>query len=52
MKRLRAQEPRRLPTYAREIELTEALDDIFRTIRRIAKSQLMAASGRDRRPGA
>jgi len=52
MQRLRAKEPRRLPTYAREIELTEALDDIFRTIRSIAKSQLMAAGGRGRSPEA
>ena len=43
MQRLRADEPRRLHTYAREIELTEALDDIFRTIRRISRTQIMAA---------
>jgi phosphate:Na+ symporter len=48
MQRLRAAEPRRLPTYAREIELTEALDDIFRTIRRISRTQLVAAGGRHR----
>jgi phosphate:Na+ symporter len=46
MLRLRAEEPRRLPTYAREIELTEALDDIFRTIRRISRTQLMCEGKR------
>ncbi|WP_212524736.1 Na/Pi cotransporter family protein [Actibacterium sp. MT2.3-13A] len=50
MQRLRTQEPRRLPTYAREIELTEALDDIFRTIRRISRTQLMAGAGKRRAP--
>jgi phosphate:Na+ symporter len=38
--RLKADEPRRLMTYAREIELIETLDDIFKTIRRIARTQL------------
>ena len=37
--RLQASEPQRLPAYTREIELTEALDDIFRTIRRIARTE-------------
>ncbi len=38
--RLQADEPRRLMTYAREIELIEILDDIFRTTRRIARAQI------------
>ncbi|MGB5559418.1 MAG: Na/Pi symporter, partial [Paracoccaceae bacterium] len=38
--RLRANEPKRLHTYTREIELTETLDDIFKIIRRIARTQL------------
>ncbi|RYH06832.1 Na/Pi cotransporter family protein [Tropicimonas sp. IMCC6043] len=38
--RLRAPEPQRLSTYAREIELVEELDDVFKTIRRIARTQL------------
>ncbi|WP_158275464.1 Na/Pi cotransporter family protein [Maritimibacter sp. 55A14] len=38
--RLRAAEPRRLPAYAREIELIEGLDDVFKTIRRIARTQM------------
>jgi phosphate:Na+ symporter len=38
--RLQADEPRRLMTYAREIELIEVLDDIFKTTRRIAQTQL------------
>ena len=38
--RLQADEPRRLMTYAREIELIEILDDIFRTTRRIARTQI------------
>ncbi|MGG7646397.1 Na/Pi cotransporter family protein [Rhodovulum sp. YNF3179] len=37
--RLQTSEPQRLPAYTREIELTEALDDIFRTIRRIARTE-------------
>jgi len=37
--RLQTSEPQRLPAYTREIELTEALDDIFRTIRRIARAE-------------
>ncbi len=40
MTRLKADEPRRLKTYAREIELIETLDDIFKTTRRIARTQL------------
>ena len=38
--RLRADEPRRLNTYAREIELTETLDDIFKIVRRIARTEM------------
>ncbi len=38
--RLRADEPKRLHTYTREIELTETLDDIFKIIRRIARTEL------------
>ncbi len=38
--RLQADEPRRLMTYAREIELIELLDDIFKTVRRIARTQI------------
>ncbi len=38
--RLRADEPKRLLTYTREIELTETLDDIFKIIRRTARTQL------------
>lgn len=40
MERLRADEPKRLHTYTREIELTETLDDIFKVIRRIARTEL------------
>ncbi|MFK7940644.1 MAG: Na/Pi cotransporter family protein [Roseovarius sp.] len=40
VERLRTDEPKRLHTYAREIELTEALDDIFKIIRRIAKTEI------------
>ncbi|WP_370402067.1 Na/Pi cotransporter family protein [Sulfitobacter sp. JB4-11] len=38
--RLRSDAPKRLHTYAREIELTETLDDIFKIIRRIARTEL------------
>ncbi len=38
--RLHADEPRRLHTYTREIELTETLDDIFKIIRRIAQTEI------------
>ena len=38
--RLRADEPKRLHTYAREIELTETLDDAFKIIRRIARTEI------------
>ncbi|MDJ0820386.1 MAG: Na/Pi cotransporter family protein [Paracoccaceae bacterium] len=38
--RLRAEEPRRLHTYSREIELSETLEDIFRILRRIARSEI------------
>ncbi len=40
VERLQADEPNRLMTYAREIELVEILDDIFKTTRRIARTQL------------
>ncbi|KUJ84100.1 NAD+ kinase [Ruegeria marisrubri] len=40
--RLRAEAPRRQHTYAREIELTETLDDIFKITRRIARTQIAA----------
>ena len=38
--RLQADEPKRLMTYTREIELIETLDDIFKTTRRIARTQI------------
>ena len=38
--RLRTAEPRRLQTYTREIELTETFDDVFKIIRRIARTEL------------
>ena len=38
--RLAADEPKRLQTYAREIELTETLDDMFKIIRRMARSEI------------
>lgn len=38
--RLKTDEPNRLMTYAREIELVETLDDIFKTTRRIARTQV------------
>ena len=40
--RLQSDEPRRLVTYACEIELIELLNDIFKTIRRIARAQVRA----------
>lgn len=40
IERLRADEPKRLHTYTREIELTETLDDIFKIIRRMARTEL------------
>ncbi len=40
IERLGANEPRRLHTYSREIELTETLDDIFKIMRRIARTEL------------
>lgn len=40
VERLRANEPKRLHTYAREIELTETLDDIFKIIRRVARTEI------------
>ncbi len=42
--RLQADEPKRLITYAREIELVETLDDVFKTTRRIART-LIAVYG-------
>jgi phosphate:Na+ symporter len=38
--RLKADEPKRLLTYAREMELIEIFDDIFKTTRRISRTQL------------
>lgn len=38
--RLRADAPKRLATYAREIELIEIIDDIFKTTRRIARTEI------------
>jgi phosphate:Na+ symporter len=40
IERLRADEPKRLYTYTREIELTETLDDIFKIIRRMARTEM------------
>ncbi|MDA5095801.1 Na/Pi cotransporter family protein [Aliiroseovarius sp. KMU-50] len=40
IERLRADEPKRLHTYAREIELTETLEDIFKILRRISRSEI------------
>jgi hypothetical protein len=37
--RLKADESKRLMTYAREMELIEIFDDIFRRTRRIARTQ-------------
>lgn len=38
--RLQSDEPKRLVTYAREIELVELLDDIFKIARRVARTQI------------
>jgi len=38
--RLKADEPKRIMTYAREMELIEIFDDIFKTTRRIARTQI------------
>jgi phosphate:Na+ symporter len=38
--RLRADEPNRLRTYAREVEIVEILDGVFIIIRRIARSEM------------
>lgn len=38
VERLTAKEPRRVKTYAREVELIEILDDIFRLTRRVARA--------------
>ena len=38
--RLKADEPKRLLTYAREVETMEILNDIFKTVRRIARAQI------------
>lgn len=43
--RLRAAAPRRLHTYTREIELTETLDDMFKIVRRIARTELKVFAG-------
>jgi phosphate uptake regulator len=37
--RLTADEPNRLRTYAREVEVREILDGVFTIVRRIARSQ-------------
>ena len=47
VERLRADEPKRLYTYTREIELTETLDDIFKIIRRIARTELAVFRNND-----
>lgn len=48
MTRLQADEPKRLKTYAREIELIETFGDIFKTTRRIARTQIaMFASSKE-----
>ena len=44
--RLRADEPKRLQTYSREIELVETLDDIFKIARRIARTEIALFSGK------
>jgi hypothetical protein len=36
---LTADEPNRLKTYAREVEVVEILDGVFTIVRRIARSQ-------------
>lgn len=38
VERLTAKEPRRVKTYAREVELIEILDEIFRVARRVART--------------
>ena len=38
--RLKADEPKRLMTYAREVEILEILNDVFKTTRRIARTQI------------
>lgn len=48
IERLRTDEPRRLHTYAREIELIESLDDVFKIVRRIALTELSLFSKNDR----
>jgi len=40
IERLRSDDPKRLQTYTREIELTETLDDVFKIIRRMARTEL------------
>ena len=45
VERLCADEPKRLHTYAREIELTETLEDMFKILRRIARSELSIFDG-------
>jgi len=49
--RLRADAPNRLHTYTREIELTETLDDAFKIIRRIARTELDLFSGTQSKEG-
>lgn len=38
VERLTAKEPNRVKTYAREVELIEIFDDIFRLVRRVARA--------------
>jgi len=40
MARLKTSEPERLKTYTREVELIEILDNVFKTIRRIAQTEI------------
>ncbi len=47
VERLTADEPNRLATYAREIEVIEILDGIYRIARRIARTQLHRRAGNE-----
>jgi phosphate:Na+ symporter len=47
--RLTADEPNRLKTYAREVEVVEILDGVFTITRRIARSQLKLQKGQDKK---
>ncbi|TCP40791.1 Na/Pi cotransporter family protein [Rhodovulum marinum] len=48
--RLRADAPRRLHTYTREIELTETFEDIFKILRRIARTEMEIFTTRPEQP--